>query len=135
MPLLKVSFCESTSNYLPVKPQIVSYYEVTTTTYSSDISFADAGPLARASNSQGGVPANPFPLVALRATKGDRAQKAAERLLKHMRLGMLLLSHFVDFNVNLYLRKKKENGKYMRNENMELHFMNVLIQFVNASYK
>ena len=48
---------------------------------------------------------------------------------------MLLLSHFVDFNVNLYLKIKKENGKYMRNENMELHFMIVLIQFVNASYK
>ena len=36
------------------------------------------------------------------------------------------LSHFVDFNVNLYLRKEKENGKYMRNENMELHFVNVV---------
>ena len=72
-----VSFCVSASNYLyllPVKPQIVSYYEVTTTTYSS-ISFADAGPLARASNLPGGVPANPYPLVALRATRGTGHRK------------------------------------------------------------
>ena len=52
-----------------------------------------------------------------------------------MKHGMLLLSHFVDFNVNLFLRKEKITENTCGNVNMELHFMNVLIQFVNASYK
>ena len=42
-----------------------------------------------------------------KSNQGDRAQKTAEVILRYLKPGMLwYLSHFVDFNVNLYLRKK-----------------------------
>ena len=53
----------------------------------------------------------------------DRAVKTAELMLKHIKIGMILLSHFVDFNVNFYSREKKKETENISNITMKITFL------------